>query len=240
MTPEKLTEEESRLLRHETFIAELLRRRAGSGSDSRPASGWRRFLETSSGTALITVLIGGIMGNVITGFIQNRQARSARTFLAFQEHLKGQHETVKAAYDLIGNCILASEDLISLTGEGMASGAYVDIDEQRKTIVNDYNKVDARWRGEKDRLGLLMSYYHPGKDELRKEWDKTQTAVTTYMNCASDWYTPNPVAAHSKETIKANACPVERAALTNQLTAFSEKLNESRTYPWERSEAPER
>lgn len=250
MIPDSWTEDEALLLRHEAFVAELLRRRSGSGDNKPPLPWWKRFLETGSGAAFITVLIGGIMGSVITGMIQYYakereyqqawvKARGDQALLAYQEHLKNQHETVKIAYELIGNCISASEDIISLTGEAMAPGASVGIDEKRKNLQDNYDKVDARWRGEQERLGLLIGYYHPRQATLKDEWDKTQMAITTYMNCARDWYIPRRAERLSEETVKANACPTERTALTNQLKAFSKILDESRKYAWEGWETPE-
>ena len=62
-------EEKEQLLQHEAFIKEILTLRDKARGDN-PKPAWQRFLETTGGAALITVLIGGIMGSIITGLIQ--------------------------------------------------------------------------------------------------------------------------------------------------------------------------
>jgi hypothetical protein len=91
-------------------------------------SWWQWLLESSGGTALITVIIGGLMGSLITAIIQigikSREFEQARVksrgdqaLVAYKDYLEQQRETMKHAYQLIGNCVSASDDLIDITGE---------------------------------------------------------------------------------------------------------------------------
>ena len=61
------TDEENKILRGEAFVAELLSfRNEKAGEKPR----WQRFLESTGGAALITVLLGGIFGSCITDSLQ--------------------------------------------------------------------------------------------------------------------------------------------------------------------------
>src|SRR6185503_4847747 len=105
-----LPEDKEQLLEYETFIKEVLARREGAGKGGQTKPVWQRFLETTGGTALITVLIGGIMGSIITGMIQisakNREAQQARLTarnsqaqVSYKEYLDKELEIVNRAFD---------------------------------------------------------------------------------------------------------------------------------------------
>src|SRR5437764_6648982 len=66
----KWSTEEKQLLQHESFVAEILKRRAPSENNQQKPL-WQRFLETTGGAAVITVLIGGIFGQIISSSIQS-------------------------------------------------------------------------------------------------------------------------------------------------------------------------
>ena len=118
--------------------------------------------------ALITVLLGGILGQMITYSVQRSskdrefqqawlKARGDQALVTFNEYLSQQRETVKRVYELNGNSISASYDLIMLTGPEFALGSYEGIEQQRASVRKRYNTVDQEWRVEREKVGLLMS-----------------------------------------------------------------------------------
>ncbi len=60
-------------LRHEAFLAEVLRLRTKLDQKQKEKLWWQRFLESSGGTALVTVLLGGLLGQLITSSVQVKQ-----------------------------------------------------------------------------------------------------------------------------------------------------------------------
>lgn len=196
-------EEREQLLQHEAFIKEVQALREDKAGGSKPKPAWQRFLETTGGAALITVLVGGIMGSVITGLIQrgakDREAQQARLTarynqaqVTYKEYLDKELELVNRALDLVGGCTSASDDLVLMTtSPDYDPGQYKDqqikknLEEQLMKAIDKYNQMDEKWRGEAHKLGLLMSYYLP---EVETSWQGIEAAVTAQLKCANDVY----------------------------------------------------
>src|SRR4029077_7388114 len=106
------------------FLEELLRLRSAplsSSDEKKPVAadhkpGWKRFLESSGGAALITVVLGTLGGAVITNLIQSYMQRQQARQQGIAEYIKGEHDTVKAVFELVGQSIAAAENLSTLTG----------------------------------------------------------------------------------------------------------------------------
>jgi hypothetical protein len=198
---------------------------------------WQRFLESSGGAALVTVLIGGCFGQYISCSIQRHQkdrefaqgilkAQSDQDILTHSEYLRQELEIVKQVHDLIGSCIAASEDLIALTGrEFVIDPEKYDKEElehlrsQRKSMVDNYNLRTTQWRAEHERLGLLMNYYHRGKADLDQPWSDLEQSVTKYINCAKDWYND-----HQIPSDNSSACVSSSDDLKKNLRSLQSKL----------------
>jgi hypothetical protein len=207
-------------------------------------SRWRVFLESSGGTALITVLIGGIMGTIITALVQVYQkdrefqnawmkTRGEQALAAYNDYLTKEQETVKNAYELIGHSISASDDLIDVTTPDWNPSAVEHIDQQRSDMIDNYNKIDVRWRTERETVGLLMTYFHHGQRDVASSWHEVQDSVTGYMDCASRRYikslTTNTY--WSKDTEP--HCKLERETLRTRLTELGRRIDEGRRFVWE-------
>ncbi|HEY0003358.1 MAG TPA: hypothetical protein VGB17_01010 [Pyrinomonadaceae bacterium] len=193
------SDSETRWLEYEKFIAEVSKLRARPET---PKPLWQKILETSGGAALITVLIGGILGQLINLSIQSSlkdrehrqsmlKARNDQALAAYNKFLEQGSETVKHAYGLIGNCLSASDDLISITKPefNMTDLAQEQLKVQtaQKTDVRKkYNETFIKWREEREQLGLLMKYYHHNEAAVTSAWLRVQESTTNYMNCASD------------------------------------------------------
>ena len=251
--PEWSTDEE-RLLHHESFVTELLNRRVPSGTNQ-PKPRWQRFLETTGGAAIITVLIGGVFGQIISSSIQSTlkerefqqawlKARGDQALQANKEYLEKEQEVVLHVYDLIGGCISASEDLISLTSsefnENNYQGAKLgEIKKIRTKVYENYNAKDYEWRSGRERFKLLIGYYHGGHPTVVDAWDNSQEAVTRYMNCAEKWYKDHPDNTAEGSIIQ-TACRDEKTDMTKLLKNLNISLEGARRYAWEGWEAPEK
>jgi hypothetical protein len=246
-----LTVEEARILRHEAYIGQLLKYRIPNHKPEPLKPAWQRFLESSGGTALITVIIGGIFGAVISGMIQSSakdrefqqswlKARGDQALTAYKEHLTKQQEVVNRAYDLIGKSISAGEDLIAISGVEFSVASYEGeqrrrIEKHRADVIDKFNSSDAAWRSERDSIGLMIDYYHPRQDAVLNAWQGVENSVTGYLNCAEKWRSENPVVEDTSQ-----ACGNVRNDLTLNLKEFGKTLETSRTYAWEGWESPDK
>jgi hypothetical protein len=232
--------------RDENREPEVPQRRVRSHKEDQPKPRWQRFLETSGGTALITVVLGGVLGQFITWSIQNGQkerefqqawmkARGDQALVTYKEYVDQEQDIVKVAFGLIGNCMSASQDLILLTSPEFAPDTFVGAEKQRTAVRDKYNTLSAQWGSEREKLGLLMNYYHPGRAEVAAAWQNTQRSLTEYMGCARQWYLT-----HLGSTETANACKKEGDDLSNQLVRLNASLETGRQYAWEGWESPEK
>ncbi len=239
------SDEESRWLHHEEFVAEVLKRRASleMAKPSRPR--WQRFLESTGGTALITVLLSGLLGQWISLSIQKGakdrefqqqwlKARGDQALASYNQYLNQENENVQKIYDLIGSSISASADIIILTSPEFAPGSHVGIEAQRDAIRKKFIEADSRWRSEKEKLGLLMSYYHQGQPDVAKAWGDVQEAVTGYMDGARKWYMEHYLSPGDVS----GACEKEETDLERALAGLAKALEASRRYAWEGWESP--
>ena len=240
------SEAESRFLHHEAFVAEVLKARASSHNSDTSKPAWQRVLESSGGTALITVVLGGLLGQLIAWSIQSglkdrefqetwMKARGDQALVSYKEYVNQEQELMKTTYELIGSCISTSEDLIILTSPEFAPDSFVGAAEQRTALRQKYNKVDAQWRSEKEKIGLLMGYYHPNQPNVTLAWHETQESISKYMGCAERWYLN-----HVKPTDTSQACQAEKQDVRDNLEKFNGGLDQARNYLWEGWESPDK
>lgn len=188
--------------------------------------GWQRFLESTGGAALITVLLGGVLGNWIAGEYEERRAVNERRHLTHQEYLKERLATIQPTLERVGHTVAAAEDLISITRPDFDPSRFAigqDRDDtlaKRKQIRKDYNDADAAWRREKAKLGYLLAYYHPGSAEVSAAWRDLETAVTTFVDCARSWWIES-----AGEPTEAAACEKDRAAIDQTMEDLIESLD---------------
>jgi hypothetical protein len=250
-----LPEDKEKLLEYEAFIKEVMAQREGAAkSGGPPKPVWQRFLETTGGTALITVLIGGIMGSIITGIIQinaktretlltQATARNNQAQVAYKEYLDKELEIVNRAFDLVGSCISASEDVIAVTTPEYDPDTYTEPENKKAVIkqqaeaLGKYNEIDEKWRSEENKIGLLMNYYHHGQSEVGTGWQRTQEEVTKYMKCANEIYLLHLKGPVTEDKYK--ACEQQKQNLINQLRQLNQSLVITRPYLWEDGTAPQ-
>lgn len=246
---------EEAILHHAEFVAELARRQAGGAQGGGERSRFLRFLKTGGGTALVTTIVGGIFGAIISGIIQNGakerefeqswlKARGDQALVAYKEYLDKEQEVVNEANALIGGCTSAADDLIEITGPNFDPNKISNkksrqtVLDQRGAVRNTFNSVDEKWRSEQIKLGLLMNYYHGNSPEVAAGWQKVQKSVTAYLDCAGKTYGLYLNARQPADT--SNACMDEKETLQQAVATFSQSLSKTRHYAWENWETPEK
>ena len=205
----------------------------GAERETPPKPGWQRFLESTGGTALITVLLGGVLGQWISTTYQARvrerealaareEALADRRFETHKELLAARLATVRETLELIGAVIAASEDLITITRPEWDPALFPDGAQREATLATKreiretYNRTDARWRNTREGFGFLLGYYHGGDPAVAASWRELVGAVSAYIDCARAWYV-----AHGAElTDEPSGCSAGHRAAVDAIDAF--------------------
>ena len=232
------TPEQRSAFQQQTFIEELIKLRSPqSKSSADPKPGWQRFLESTGGAALITVVLGTGGGYVLTHMIQSFEKSQQARQLSMSEYIKGEHDTVKAVFDLVGQCVAASENLSTLTTNAFNPEAFPQGEQrnhvlaQKQTLRDDFNKLDQQWRSSRETLTLNMRYYHSNDPAVSTAWDRTRDSLTSYIDCEHRWYIDH-LGSFVDESVAVRACDAEQQSLHSALIALSEALAKNRLYQW--------
>jgi hypothetical protein len=240
---------EAELLRHEAFINELLKARLPKDKPER--SGFWHFLESTGGAALITAVIVGLAGSLITYVFQTQtterefqqswlKARGDQAMVAYKNFVESREVMINRVFNLVGSVSTASEEYLNLSKSSNAVANYegqkkVEASKYRDSLKEKFESNKTSWRAERDQLGFLIGYYYPKQPEISTAWHALRDAVTTNMTCVETWQKDNPI---EDDTDK--ACPTERSEVTNKVLAFTNALEARRTYAWEGWESPEK
>lgn len=237
------------IIAHEGFMSEVLKYRQSANPERSERPKWLLFMQSAGAVALITVLIGGVFGGIITAIVQEYQkdrefqqvwlkARGDIALATSKEYHDKELEVVNQAFDLLGRCITVSDDLIYSTSPVFDPRKYEDalsINNQKLTIRKTYNKCTNEWREGREKLKLLMTYYHHGQTEVSQSWEIVQQSVTTYMECAHRWYLQ-----HSNAPISTDgACKTERETYSSAMHRLNQSFNATRRYLWQGWESPD-
>lgn len=158
---------------------------------------WLTFFESASGPTLITVVLGGIFGTMITGMVQHmlKQREEARAEAAIVG--KARLVTVQNAFLLTGRMIGAADDLIVTSGPEYDLTHYQG-DELAKVVAeihairDGYNTTDREWRTTCYSHGMLLAYFHPTREDVAARWTDLANAVSGYVDCARAWSVSHP------------------------------------------------
>jgi hypothetical protein len=237
-TPAQQTDAEAQWARYEEFIAEISKRLRPEPAKPR----WQKLLESAGGVALITVIIGGLLGQLISMYIQASlrdrdyeqtisKAQNDRDLADYTKFLDQGSETVKHVYGLVGTCVSASDDLIQVASDELNQEVLAP-DERKKEVAQKlekrkkFNAADDKWREERDGLGLLMRYYHHNEDGVTVAWQGVQESTTSYMDCArakhKQYYAPDD------PNDPLPICQVQRHAVLRALDALAQSVESNR------------
>jgi hypothetical protein len=174
--------EEQPSISHERFIRRVLRIRKSIDKQS-PKPFWQVIVESAGGAALITVVMGGIIGGIITARYQAGQAELARERAGQQQMEQLRFEATKKSFDLVFESVAAAEDVINLASKAMADAPR----EQRREIRQAYNHADVAWRKQRLLMGMTLAYYSKNYKDAAAAWDAVAKDVTAYMQCSEAW-----------------------------------------------------
>lgn len=177
-----------------------------------PKPKWQILIESTGGAALITVLLGGIAGGLITARYQSKQAELQRDREKQERMEQLRFAASKNGFDLIFATIAAAEDIINLSSKDM----YRAPKEQREKIRSAYNIADANWRRLRPVVGVTMAYYSPDQRAAATAWTVASDYVTKYSDCAAHWLGLHPYYLQNLQ----NGCTEERKKVDEGVSAL--------------------
>jgi hypothetical protein len=216
-------------LKRSLLVAELLRHTLAVGA---PKQHWRPWwqviLESSGGTALITVIIGGIVAGTVGQYLTFRYQQSLRqrevATATYEAYLKRADETLTHSLSLIGQVMSASENLIQLSNpwwnpERYPVAARSEIEAQRAESFKTFRATTNTWERERNQQTLLLQYYHNANPDVTNAWKKLQQSVSSYSICANRLYWQRGI----KETspLWIDSCIGERVVLLTNIDGFT-------------------
>jgi hypothetical protein len=242
------------ILHYLGLVGDFLKQRSTPVEAKEPKTFGEALREPTVVAALVTVLIGGIAATLITALIQWQagvrefdqawlKSRGDQALVSYKEYLDQEHDLMRRTYALIGTCISASDRLAGLTKpswrQRFMGSELQAVQQQMKDIRTNYNQTSAKWISEGEELGLLMGYYHPGQPQVLSSWKAVKEAVTTYQQCAQNWYETHPATKPppTDEEVSA-ACKPKYESLLKSLNDLTESLESGRRYAWTGWESP--
>ena len=235
------SEDEERILAHEAFITEVIRRRKENDPNAVPRQSLLRFLESTTGTALITILLGSLLAPIVISHIQTSRTRDDQALAEYKLYLTHQQEVVTDTYDLVGRMIYSAQDLITLT-KPTFDMTRIDkedketIEKQKREMIGKYNSTIKEWRIKENMQGLIISYYFYGAQEVQKSWGATQKAVDDFVKCAQDRH--EEFLNHPEISSQPDKCSIYKEPVKISLSELAHSIEISRRYTWQQLEVP--
>src|SRR5437773_1623947 len=76
---------------------------------------WLEILTSNTAAALVTVLIGGIVGQLLLACYQNKIKQREQSVIDYQRKVERQQDTMQHAFELVAKSIVSSDNLMQLT-----------------------------------------------------------------------------------------------------------------------------
>lgn len=216
-----------------------------NGDDYQSKPFWRFILESSGGTTIITVLIGGLLGQWINFTIQKglkdrefqqemMKNQHSQDLLAYKEYQSQEKSFIQNIYEITGESIFSASELININEESYNPKIYSGkdrkkIEDQRFSIRENYNKSIAKLARESLKLRFLIGYYHAGDHKLSSTWNELEKSLEDYMECAGSYYMDH---SFNKKYLKncQEACKDKEKKVKDLLNNFTHQLESTRKF----------
>jgi len=181
-------------LEHQQLITELVRHVLAASRPKQPSRPyWQVFLESAGGTALISVMLGGVVAASVGQYLTYRYQQLLRSreiaTTSYESYLRRSDASITTAFSLIGEVMSASENLMTLAHPGWNPERYpkserAEVVAHRDEIVGAFTRAYAHWMKDKDQQALMIQYYHDADPEIAARWKSLQDSVSEYADCA--------------------------------------------------------
>jgi hypothetical protein len=204
-------------------------------SDEKPI--WLQLFNSAGFAALVTVLLGGLAGGIITYKLQEyakaRESQAAqirldhdRELTAFAQHLDRERKVVEEMFSKLGKFVDASRDLTTLSRKEFceecgSSRLPKRVITEKEDVVKKYNDATIDWNSNRLRLSMLLQLEHNNDGALLEAWNQTSNAAEAYAECADRWRTKyDRLEFH--EALR--ACTQVRDSLNEATQAFTKRI----------------
>ncbi|HLK07357.1 MAG TPA: hypothetical protein VKV30_05440, partial [Candidatus Angelobacter sp.] len=122
---------------------------------------WLQVLNSSTIAALITVILGTLLGSFLSSSIQEKSRKNDTELASYKEYLERERQVVQHVFQAIGSLEAASQNLIASTGEDFdnttGSGKEKErVEGLKRQLLQEYNTADTQWHAQELQLGLEM------------------------------------------------------------------------------------
>ena len=188
-------------------------------------------LNSSSVTALVTALIGGLIVSSVTSQYQDKAKERDRARAETSDYLERERQVVEDAFNTTGRLIAASEDMIQLTSSAFdernrTSTELTALRGKKRQIINSYNDADQNWHSQRTTLALRIRMEHGADQSVSEAWQKTSSAVTEVSDCSRLWFETHTESVDQNKLTE--ACATRRRTLDENLEALTREILKSR------------
>jgi hypothetical protein len=229
---------------------EVRQHEAASSSDTHPILA---FLGSAGGTALLTVLLGGVVAQMISCDSQRRsqqrefnngwlKARGDQALTARKEFVDGRRNSLDEILRTIGEMDAASEELVDITQPAFAMSGYkrdakVDIKAvvaEQTRVTTRFSKAESAWAPAQQRFAFQIAYYGLGNANVLKDWGSLQDSVNQLRKCASGIYILWHMAGRGLATYKydPNYCKDQQSRVDANAAALGRSFGVLTDKPW--------
>lgn len=208
------------------------------------------FWQSGSGTALITVLLGGALGQFISCDVQNRlkerefndtwlKSRGDQALAARTEFMRTRRETFENVIATTARLANASEELLYVMSpafklDNLQGANRERVRAEQEKLVNAYRTADLEWGTKRFTFDFAVGYFGEQDPKVISAWRGVRSSVDKYRKCAGDEYNKWYVAGQAKQTYSYSetTCKPEEAAVSSALQQLGSTFAVRADYGW--------
>lgn len=200
-------------------------------TDTKPV--WLEILISNTVAALVTVILGGIAGQLIVIRFQNKAKDREQSVIDYRQKVERQQDAIQHAYESVTKSIVTSNSLMQLTQPAFDLRAVPredreNLKKQKREVIEKYNAASGEWQIEQEKIRLLFRYYY-GVGAL-PAWRGVKDSVDRLRKCASKLYDDHRNDP-SKTTSEEEFCTGESSDVTTKLDSLIAELEKLKARP---------
>ena len=159
--------------KYEAQIARITELRKGPPKPWYESTTW-----VGSVTAIVTLVLTAVLGYLSQTSLAGREQRLSRQ----TAHAAAMREAMINAIELLGAMFKANEERLLLMKGKLDALPH----SEQVAISRNTNAIQERWRGDRDRVGLLL--YISAGPKADSEWSAMSVQLERYTKCVEDAY----------------------------------------------------
>jgi hypothetical protein len=211
-----------------------------------------RFLDTAGGAGFVTVIVGGLCGQLIAGRIEDGEkerefqrawlaTRGEQALSAHKRYVEDGLDLIQRGYERLGGMISSADNLVLLTEPGWQLTGHHGLDsvflaDQRRGLRARFNDQAAVWDTTHKALGLMLDYYFGAhNDDITNSWRRVDVAVADYNDAVIAGYR----AYLRHDSLSVSLISSARMRALAAVDSLGVCVRQKREYLWEGWDSPE-